>query len=81
MCSKTCGRRCGRSWFDVGQAGSLQPIGNRPAWDEVKARAGPIANRPQVSNLPHLLRPCVVQRIENQLERAVRLGAMLRAES
>jgi hypothetical protein len=36
----------------VGQIGNLRPIGNRPVNNEAFPN-GPIANRPQVANLPH----------------------------
>ena len=40
--------------FNVGQVGNLPPIVNRRANSNSEIlRYGPIANRPQVSNLPH----------------------------
>src|SRR5882672_5022620 len=37
----------------VGQDGILRPIGNRPSTGLDKISRRPIANRPQVTNLPH----------------------------
>jgi len=42
-----------RNWSDfVGQVGNLRRIGNPPGVDS-GIIYGPIANRPQVANLPH----------------------------
>ena len=43
----------GHSRFRVGQIGNLRPIGNRPVGLDASLD-GPIANRPQVTNLPHI---------------------------
>src|SRR6266567_537306 len=39
----------------VGQVCNLRPIFNRPARSLPHLRKGPIANRPQVTNLPYIL--------------------------
>src|SRR5258708_40161970 len=53
----------GHSRFRVGQIVNLRPIGNRPvALDALLD--GPITNRPQVANLPHITQTTNVQSLE-----------------